>query len=216
MDALNAGVFIFLARQLGPDQPCYGLHSFGYSGRAAITIESLAAYYLRPVRVIQPDGPYYLCGMCNGGMIAYEMAQQLLAAGQRVAWLALFDSFIPRRSVLPWALQRMRRRWATRAERLAQRRADRSLITAPVNRQLLRLKRYEHENRKVMRRAMALYRPKPYPGRLHLFLAERAGITDARVSRLAWGELAQSGAETLTVPGMHHEMLLEPHVIVLA
>ena len=205
----NAGIFVHLARHLGPDQPCYGLHSLGYSGRA-VTIESLAAHYVRHVRVIQPDGPYYLCGMCSGGMAAYEMAQQLLAAGQRVAWLGLFDSFIPRRSVLPLALQRMIRRWAAHGERRAQRRTDGSRSTAPMNRQLLRLRRYVHENRKLTGRAMALYRPKPYPGRLHLFLAEQSGITEARGSRLAWGDLARSGAETLTVPGMHHDMLLSP------
>jgi amino acid adenylation domain-containing protein len=211
----NGGIFVHLSRHLGPDQPCYGLHSFARSGRTA-TIESLAADYVRRMRVIQPYGPYYLCGLCSGGMAAYEMAQQLLAADQRVAWLALFDTFIPRRGVLPLVLQRMIRRWAGHGERRAQRRADRSRIPAPASRQLLRLRRYEHENRKALSRAMALYRPKPYPGRLHLFLAEQSRINEARGSRLAWRDLAQGGAETLSVPGTHHDMLLEPHVTVLA
>jgi amino acid adenylation domain-containing protein len=211
----NAGIFVHLARHLGSDQPCYGLHSFVRSGRA-VTIESLAADYVRRVRVIQPCGPYYLCGLCSGGLAAYEMAQQLLEADQRVAWLALFDTFIPRRSVLPFVLQRMIRRWAGHGERRAQRRAGGSSGTAPMNRQLLLLKRYVRENRKVLSRAMALYRPKPYPGRLHLFLAEQSRINEARGSPLAWRDLARSGAETLTVPGKHHDMLLEPHVTVLA
>jgi thioesterase domain-containing protein/acyl carrier protein len=213
VDMGNAGIFAHLARRLGPDQPCYGLHSFGYSERV-ITIESLAAYFVRRARAIQPEGPYYLCGMCGGAVAAYEMAQQLLAAGQSVAWLALFDAFIPRRSVLPRALQRTIRRWQGHSDRLAQRRADESRSTALVDRQLSLLKRYEHENRKVTGRAMALYRPKPYPGRLHLFLAEKT-ITEARGSRLAWADLARDGAETLTVPGMHQKMLLEPDVAVL-
>jgi aspartate racemase len=211
----NAGIFAHLARHLGPDQPCYGLHPFGYSGRA-VTIESLAAYYVRRVRVIQPDGPYYLCGLCSGGAAAYEMAQQLLAEGQRVAWLGLFDAFIPRRSIIPLALQRMIRRWEGHGERRAQRRAHGSRSTASMNRQLLQLKRYAHKNHRVISRAMARYRPQPYPGRLHLFLAEQSVITEARGSRLAWGDLAQGGAETLTVPGEHGGMFHEPHVAVLA
>jgi amino acid adenylation domain-containing protein len=215
VDALGAGNFVHLARELGPDQPCYGLHFFDH-GERGVTIESLAAQYVFHVRALQSDGPYYLCGLCNGGVLAYEMAQQLLAAGQRVAWLALFDAFIPKRGILPLVLQRMIRRWKGRGERLAQRAADGSCSTAPVNRQLLRLKRCEHENRRIIGRAVARYQPESYPGRVHLFLAERKEISEAQDSRLAWGNLAKGGAEALTVPGTHQSMLHEPHIAVLA
>ena len=67
-----------------------------------------------------------------------------------------------------------------------------------------------------MTRAMVLYRPKPYPGRLDLFLAERPDSAKQRDSRLVWAELAKGGAETFTVPGLHEKMLAEPHVAVLA
>jgi thioesterase domain-containing protein/acyl carrier protein len=215
VDTRNAGIFAHLARHLGSGQPCYGLQPFGYDGKT-LTLESLAEYYVSRVRAIQPEGPYYLCGLCSGGTAAYEMAQQLLAAGQRVAWLALFDSFIPRRSVLPVGLRRMIWRWKEHGERRDQRRAHGSRSTAPMNRRSLRLKRYVHENRKAMSRAVLLYRPKPYPGRFHLFLAEQSPFTEARGSRLAWRDLAPGGAETVTVPGIHHEMLYEPQVAVLA
>ena len=215
VDNQNAGIFVHLAHRLGPEQPCYGIHAFGYVG-TEITIESLAAHYVRRVRAVQPDGPYYLCGMCSGGKTAYEMAQQLLAAGQSVAWLALFDPVIRRRSVLPWMMQRMMRRWEGRGERHAQRRVRESRVSASVNRQWLRLERYVHRNRRVWSLAMARYHPKPYPGRLHIFLAEHTRITEARDSRLAWRNLARDGAETFSVPGVHEGMLDEPHVAILA
>jgi amino acid adenylation domain-containing protein len=215
LDTLNAGSFVHLARHLGPSQPCYGLQPFGFDGKR-VTVESLAEYYVRRVRAVQPGGPYYLCGMCGGGVVAYEMAQQLLVVGERVAWLALFDAYTPARSALPLALQRMIRRWKERGERRAQRSTDGTRSRMLTTRHLLLLRRYEHRNRRVMSRAMVLYRPQPYPGRLHLFLAEQRRAREGRDSRLVWDELARGGAETFAVPGVHEKMLVEPHVAILA
>jgi amino acid adenylation domain-containing protein len=81
-----------LARQLGPDQPFYVLEPVVFDDNQAIpTIESLAASYLALMRAVQPEGPYYLGGYCNGGVIAYEIAQQLQDQGQQVDLLALVD-----------------------------------------------------------------------------------------------------------------------------
>jgi acyl-coenzyme A synthetase/AMP-(fatty) acid ligase/thioesterase domain-containing protein/acyl carrier protein len=97
VETLNAGIFVHLARRLGPEQPCYGLHPLGLprSRKPRVSIESLAARYLEEVRKVQPKGPYFLCGMCTGGVVAYEMAQQLKARGDEVAFLALLDTFSP-------------------------------------------------------------------------------------------------------------------------
>ena len=59
---------------------------------ASGAIEDMAARYITEMRAVQPFGPYYLCGYSMGGWIAYEMAQQLLAAGQEVALLGIFDT----------------------------------------------------------------------------------------------------------------------------
>ncbi|MFK8186311.1 MAG: beta-ketoacyl synthase N-terminal-like domain-containing protein [Phormidesmis sp.] len=55
------------------------------------TIEGLATHYLKAVRQVQPHGPYYLGGYSGGVYATYEMAQQLTAAGEEVAFLALID-----------------------------------------------------------------------------------------------------------------------------
>ena len=81
-----------LARQAGQDQPFYVLEPFVFNNNQAIpTIESLAASYLELIRSVQPEGPYYLGGFCNGGVIAYEIAQQLQKQGQQVDFLVLVD-----------------------------------------------------------------------------------------------------------------------------
>src|SRR5437879_1588269 len=55
-------------------------------------IEEMADQHLRSLRQIQPTGPYDLGGWSLGGLIAFEMARRLEAAGEDVGTLALFDS----------------------------------------------------------------------------------------------------------------------------
>jgi len=79
-----------LARHLGSEQPFYALQPHGLYGQPApASIEAMADYHLKLLREVQPRGPYLLGGHCNGGLIAYEMARLLEAAGERVALLAL-------------------------------------------------------------------------------------------------------------------------------
>ena len=89
-----AQVYIPLAQSLGRDQPFYGLQSYGLEvGQTPIsTIEEMAARYLIDVRRIQPVGPYQIGGYSFGGTVAYEMAQQLYAAGEEVSLLVMFDT----------------------------------------------------------------------------------------------------------------------------
>ena len=86
-----------LARQLGPEQPLYGLEPRGLDGRFApqSSVEEIAAAYVEEIRGFQPAGPYCLAGYCFGGLVAYEMARTLREAGQTVAVLALFDADAP-------------------------------------------------------------------------------------------------------------------------
>jgi thioesterase domain-containing protein len=53
------------------------------------TFEEVATAHIKALRAMQPEGPYLLGGFCNGALLAYEMARQLQASGQRVALLAL-------------------------------------------------------------------------------------------------------------------------------
>ena len=85
-----------LAHRLGPNQPVYALQSRGLDGTPIEEpkIEEMAAYYLKEIRAVQPNGPYYLGGFCFGGLLALEAAQQLQASGEAVELLALINASI--------------------------------------------------------------------------------------------------------------------------
>ncbi|WP_445251739.1 MULTISPECIES: non-ribosomal peptide synthetase [unclassified Microcoleus] len=86
-----------LAFGLGENQPFYGLQPKGIDGESSplTSIEDMAADYIAALRTVQPKGPYFLGGWSFGGLVAFEMAQQLLAAGDEVALLAVLDTLAP-------------------------------------------------------------------------------------------------------------------------
>ena len=86
-----------LSNHLGLEQPVYGLQAQGLDGLQAphTRIEDMAAHYIKEMRTLQPEGPYFLAGHSMGGLVAFEMAQQLQMQGQKVALLALFDTCTP-------------------------------------------------------------------------------------------------------------------------
>lgn len=86
-----------LALQLAPDQPFYGIQAHGLDGvePPLDTIEAMASCYLAEMRRFQPTGPYFLGGASFGGAIALEISRQLLAQGQEIALLAMFDHAPP-------------------------------------------------------------------------------------------------------------------------
>jgi thioesterase domain-containing protein/acyl carrier protein len=86
--------YMGLSRLLGAEQPLYGLQSKGLEPNqpALISIEEMAASYIQDLRAIQPHGPYHLAGWSLGGIVAYEIAQQLTAQQEEVRMLALFES----------------------------------------------------------------------------------------------------------------------------
>jgi thioesterase domain-containing protein len=83
-----------LARQLPAEQVVYGVEfALSDADPSHFRMEYLAANYLTELRRVQPEGPYYLLGFSFGGLLAYEMAQQLYAAGQTVAFLGMLDTW---------------------------------------------------------------------------------------------------------------------------
>jgi amino acid adenylation domain-containing protein len=83
-----------LVRRLGMDQPFYGVQARRVeAGLVAHTeIEAMASDYVEALIEFHPGGPYLLCGWSMGGVIAFEVARQLMARGERVALLALIDA----------------------------------------------------------------------------------------------------------------------------
>src|SRR5215218_3483828 len=90
----NAVSYAALARHLGPSVPVYAFQSRGLDGGELphARIEEMAADYLAALRAVQPEGPYRLGGWSMGGVVAFEMARRLEAAGEAVELLAVIDS----------------------------------------------------------------------------------------------------------------------------
>jgi amino acid adenylation domain-containing protein len=244
--AIDGDVMPFsdLAQNLGPEQPFYGLRAQGLDGRNPPynKVEDMAAHYIKEIRALKPSGPYLLGGMCFGGIVAYEMAQQLRAQGQEVALLALIDTPCPPFDssdymryriyyhVLPVLILRWFVRFFTRfLPQLWQHR--RVNLMTYTTRRIKDLYRnflniiplgvrpedvYQKRINKATDQALRSYTPQPYPGRVVHIMANDPRISASEDVRLRWGELAESGIEVTVLPMEQPDMLREPHVGLLA
>jgi thioesterase domain-containing protein len=225
----------FLRRYFAPDQPVYGLSAQSLDGKRALytRIEDIAAHYLKGLRGVQPNGPYFLGGFCFGGIVAFEIAQQLRRQGQEVALLVLLDPPGPVSSprVLeepPLFSERVYRQLRNAAllepqEKLAY------MWDTVVRKTKEQLTKITDTARKaichaylltgtdlpmppwlrnlyidiVHRRARRGYVPQVYPGRVVVIKVEGSSADRG----LAWGRLAAGGLEIYEVPGQHSEIL---------
>jgi amino acid adenylation domain-containing protein len=87
--------YLGLAEHLDPRRPVYGIQAphIGTAVPLHTDLTELAAEYLGHIREVQPEGPYHLFGWSFGGLMAHELAVQLEAEGDEVAYLAAVDSF---------------------------------------------------------------------------------------------------------------------------
>ncbi|HEX5870188.1 MAG TPA: amino acid adenylation domain-containing protein [Longimicrobium sp.] len=93
--------YVNLVRHLGDDQPVYGLRDVGDD--LSRPVAQIAREHLEAVRQVQPEGPYHILGWSFGGFVAYEMAVQLEAAGETVAFLGMLDTMSPELvNAWPW------------------------------------------------------------------------------------------------------------------
>ncbi|MEO8494655.1 MAG: AMP-binding protein, partial [Planctomycetota bacterium] len=200
--ALGLGM---IAPHLDADQPFYGFVARGMDGRRLPrrTIAAMAADYVRELREIQPEGPYYLGGFCAGGMIAYEMAQQLIEDRQSVALLALLDTAHP-------ALYERTPRWleAVRTVKLHARRTVLGALLACRHPGSIRLG--ERIVNETIRRRTEQYRPRAYPHSLTLIRSDQHHRSDA--TDLGWSGAVMQNVEICRVPGEHVSMLTPANI----
>lgn len=220
-----------LARHLSPDQPLYGLQSRGLTTGYDLhtDIEDMAAHYVQEILKLQPEGPYLLGSWSMGVAVAFEMAQQFHAAGQRVALLALLDQgpHVPvdePTDEAEYLMDAFGRYIPLSIARLRELETDEQVayvfekarevdwiypdVTLPQFRHFVRLLRLHTE-------AWRAYEPQPYPGRITLFRADEQPEESLEGWDMGWGELTGGGVAVHQVPGDHLTMIQEPHVQVL-
>jgi thioesterase domain-containing protein/aryl carrier-like protein len=238
-------VFRDFVKHFDRDQPIWGVeYSVRESSSPLLRMEDLAAYYLEEIRKLQPRGPYYLLGYSFGGLLAFEIAQQLYAAGQRVELLGMLDTFLMngvRTSAQKRTLrERVKRKVGSFGRHVGrvvfgpQRRAylredlaERLDATIGQGRQLIygvlrargrSIPKFLHRAKDVNWFAALRYEAQPYPGRVTLFRATTPlSFIDMPTDReLGWGSLAEAGVEVHEIPGTHREIMREPNVSIVA
>lgn len=231
----NVVSYAALARHLGTNQPFYALQSRGVEAEEPfhLRVEDMAADYLAQLRVVQGEGPYRLGGWSMGGLVAFEMARLLEAAGEEVELLALLDSRVHWEDSLsvdpdsPGALASFMLHLGFPGEQIA-RAAEEMTVLTPGERlrrawdaarvldvvpEDLELARFE-QLWTVFRAnlsAAAVYRPGPCTSDLLLVLAEeRAAPAVHEVAR--WEALTTGSVRSVTIPSDHFSLIREPHV----
>ncbi|HEV7163178.1 MAG TPA: thioesterase domain-containing protein, partial [Solirubrobacteraceae bacterium] len=228
-----------LARRLGPEQPFYGLQSSGlYGGSPPIkTVEEMASHYLSEMRQVHPGGPWLLAGYCFGTIVAFEIAQRLLAQGEEVRMLALFNGPSPawihrwgwfgnqpsQLEIRPKPPRITRKQRLRRALREPWRFFTALAWWSGYKLGKVRLKLALARGRPIPERqreefffdlharAERMYEPSPYPKDLLVFYGQ--GLYED--PELGWGPLAQGGVRTYAVPGEQNnnrDVMKEPGV----
>jgi thioesterase domain-containing protein len=212
------------------DQPFYALQARGVDGTTELhhSIEEMARAYVEEIRALRPHGPYFLAGYSGGGVVAFEMAQQLKALGEEVPLLVFFDTYHPQMPIrtvtLGRKLMRLRKDGLKYVKETVRDRMTRALLL----RQRLQIKfcvlggrtvphalrdRYLSENFSL---AASRYRPQPWHGRAILFRAESVPfVFSGGGPYYGWDSVVLGGVETVMIPGNHDTLLLGANAKVL-
>jgi thioesterase domain-containing protein len=217
-----------LAERLGPSQPFYALRARGLDGTTAplLTVKDMAEQYLMEIEAFQPQGPYYLSGAGDGGLIAFEIAQQLLAKAKPVALLFMMDTLPPTLFGSDYQPPNLSRSISYYLRRIAfyGRQGFRPLASVIWQtfraRVTQRVRRDQTDNplKPIISHACWTYKPHSYPGRVILFAAEQRPDTTAspqlRIEK--WQPHLSGSWDSQIIPGEHLHIFDEPNVNLLA
>ncbi|MGC1222608.1 MAG: amino acid adenylation domain-containing protein [Candidatus Sulfotelmatobacter sp.] len=229
-------LFLPLSRRLGPERPSFGLQlssSLVSKLPATYKFEDIASSLIEVMRAVRPNGPYYLGGLCVNGVVAYEMARQLVAAGESVPLLVMLDSQNPtyyfdyspdgRTSFLYQKLKFHLRKLA-KLRRIGLRHyiQERSADLQRRRNQRLWNNAYQHGNRlpedqlgdmgSLVHPAAMKYQPQPYGGRVMFFQSSDWPKGGYWKFQRGWPGLIRGPMEVHTIDAEHEEMLHDPNV----
>jgi acyl-CoA synthetase (AMP-forming)/AMP-acid ligase II/thioesterase domain-containing protein/acyl carrier protein len=203
-----------LGRSLGEDQPFYGLQPPGLDWEAAgpSTIQEFAAHYIEQIHAIQPAGPYRLLGTSFGGLVVYEMALQLQAAGHAVELLAIVDTNPATcridgrlrrderlRKIRRSRREKLRRRWLRKIRRWRER--DDFGHVEPA---------HEVVARAHVRAREVYVMERCFQGELVYFSCGE--ITDSPLDRRGLWTFFATSSRVVPIPGPHGSFYLEPQL----
>jgi amino acid adenylation domain-containing protein len=207
-----------LARHLGSDQPFYALQPQGLDGKrpCLASVAEMAQRYIREIRRVQPEGPYRIGGYSFGGLVAYEMAQQLRAQEQEVGLLALFDTYPGKMESRASQMRNLSKLPLKEALTFIVKKGSFVLMTLQKRIELQMLPRALRNVRQACARAAAGYDIQPYDGQVTLFRAKEKSAGSLNDPYAVWWRAAAGGVDLREIGGDHLSLLKEPQVRLLA
>ena len=229
--------FTQLAKHLGEDQPLIGLTvPDELKMRLPYNLAEFAAHQVNSILRVQRDGPYFVAGFSAEGSLAYEVAQQLKAAGREVGLLVMVDTSCPAQPLQPLVVRMAHNaRVHLREARSAGLEHARATLFGIFRRAALRFRFFHWRlRRKVgvtpkpttptrpedfltsMSFASRRYAPRPYDGPVLLFRRTGDLTGRFRLKDYGWSKVVPNGLEIFDIPGDHLALLAEPGVGALA
>ena len=228
----NVIKFHSLSFHLGEDVPMFGLLPRGLDGKEPYltTIEEIAAYHVEALRQVETTGPYFLIGYSFGGMVAFEVAQQLTAQGASVAFVGMLDT-------IEWRyMEKVQKTLPASKRYKAYKEQVKSAVSGKGRLHELKANlsaRYAKFTYRTFNRlgrpipqtvgtieivndfASRNYIPKAYPGRLTIFRSTVRHVSEGEDLYLGWKDLA-SEVDVHNVESDHLNILQEPYVVDVA
>ncbi len=191
---------------LDDDRPVYGLQPPKVELNVGVRnkpVQWLVSKYIAQIRRVQPAGPYHLAGNSSGGLLAAEIARQLIRQGDDPGLLVLLDP--PLRNP----------QWVNLPFLTLNKLCNLTRLTDTIRWMLIR-----RSNSMLMRAAsdeglcthvsiLGQHEAAPYPGRIVFFRPRRSWIRWVNRTRIgrSWRRIARDGLEVHRIPGAHNEVL---------
>jgi len=191
----------------------------------------MAATYIKALQTIQPQGPYQLIGWSMGGVVAFEMATQLVASGQTVSLLAIIDSYAPIQKfkdsllmdeamlLVNWVKNLSGQSdlaWSVSVEKLRLLEPQEQLNYVLEQAKEVGLLPKEMGQKqgsslfqvfKANRLSVRFYSPQSYPGKITLFSASEDSKGEKLDPTQGWGELARGGIHIHKIASNHFSII---------
>ena len=207
------------------------------------SLESIAEQFVQSIRERRPEGPYMLGGWCAHGLLAYEIARQLQAQGQKVAQLLLLETVNPVRMKQYSGWKRTIARTQLKLHLLKFEYAYLQQLNSTQTRSYIagrtaqKVARLRQSLRRVLKAtkfypeleeasagnpldtlyaASAKYHPRPYRGPVVLIRSTKRTFGFGHVLDLGWSEVLGPNLEICETPGNHYTIYMEPNVNALA
>ena len=209
-----------LLRYLNQDQPLYAIQprALDPAQKPQSDIVEMATLYISEMKKVQAKGPYRLFGLCFGGMVAFEMAQQLHKQGEKVSFLGFVDNYVPSfhssESGLKSKLNRFLSMSMDEKIQLAGKVKNVILSRSGLSSSAENKNQSEMEDIRVIHtRALQAYNPQSYNGKIYLFKTEEV-YPDVNDEHLGWDAIASKGVEFVKIDGSSTDSVVseESHI----